>query len=262
MRSYSTLLAHILGSHDQISGYAESNLSYRGPLDLFKLRCVTCMHGNFKKDCVYVMDKIIGNSVEISDAIRANRDINFLFLIRRPAETLKSIINILRLEAKKEGRFPDDDSLAETAVGRYGLHLNSLSENARRFERLGRQPVWLEAERIVEDTATVLRQLENYLQLRSKLDQSYSVFSYTGTHFKGDVSTYIRSGSIQRERDSYAEIELPPSCVERAELEFERCRDVLKETCVPLERSTRDSVAAVGLEAVSSNRLSTELPRV
>jgi len=239
MRSYSTLLAHILGSHKEISGYAESNLSYRGNADLFKLRCVTCLHGNFKNDCVYVLDKIIASTVEVSDRVLANPDIVFLFLIRRPGPTLKSIVNILRREAEKLGSSWDEQSLYESGLARYLAHLDSLSDTARRISKQGRRPVLLEAERILEETATVLKQLESHLRLGSKLGENYSVFEYTGEYFKGDVSDYIRSGSIQRARDAHTDVELPSACLERAELEYQRCLNVLNACCVPLTDSVR-----------------------
>src|SRR3954447_7337822 len=38
MRSYSSVLSHILGSHPQISGYCETHTKYRTWFDLWKLR--------------------------------------------------------------------------------------------------------------------------------------------------------------------------------------------------------------------------------
>jgi hypothetical protein len=38
MRSYSTLLCHILGSHSEVSGYSEARQAYVGIRDLFTLR--------------------------------------------------------------------------------------------------------------------------------------------------------------------------------------------------------------------------------
>ena len=37
MRSFSSLLCHILGSHSEISGYLETHLSYIGRSDLHRL---------------------------------------------------------------------------------------------------------------------------------------------------------------------------------------------------------------------------------
>ena len=38
MRSYSSLLCHILGSHPQINGYCETHVKYRSRFDLLRLR--------------------------------------------------------------------------------------------------------------------------------------------------------------------------------------------------------------------------------
>src|SRR5688572_25028043 len=59
MRSYSSLLAHILGSHPRIVGYAEMHQKYRTVLDLLELsRKVerTCDKGCAGR---YVLDKIL-----------------------------------------------------------------------------------------------------------------------------------------------------------------------------------------------------------
>src|SRR5262245_8727111 len=62
MRSYSTLLAHILGSHDEISGSTEAFLTYRSAFHLFRLRALVCVRDNYKEGCTYILDKIIHNN--------------------------------------------------------------------------------------------------------------------------------------------------------------------------------------------------------
>ena len=43
IRGYTTVLGHILGSHREISGYAETWTSYQTPRDLLKLRCAAAL---------------------------------------------------------------------------------------------------------------------------------------------------------------------------------------------------------------------------
>ncbi len=234
MRSYSTLLTHILGSHEEISGYTEAFLSYQGEFDLFQLRCTTCIDGNFKEGCTYVLDKILHNWLRLSDGIIAHEAIIFVFLIRRPRETLKSIMKMERDVARKKGRLEEGfmkEGTPEAACFYYLSRLEGLSEMAGRFKRLGREPLLIEAEQIVEDTRTVLVQLEAHLHLRNRLEQNYSVFDHTGQYGRGDMSPYIKMRSIQRERSGYPEVELPEYILEQGELGYGRCLRVLKENC-------------------------------
>jgi hypothetical protein len=225
---------HILGSHQEISGYTEAKLSYRGAIDLFHLRCTTSIDGNFKQGCTYVVDKLLHNCFQLSDEIIMRADVNFMFIIRKPQETLKSIMYMERNEWKRQGLQREGFMMPgtpEDAMAYYIPRLESLSDLARRISRLGRTSLLLEAERIIEDPAPLLRQLGQYLQLRTALDENYSVFNLTGEFGRGDMSPYIRTGSIQRRRSDYPEVEIPGFYLERAQFEYKQCSHVLTENC-------------------------------
>ncbi len=105
MRGYSTLVSHILGSHPEISGYAEDRLSYRTQLDLLKLRCVIYRLGNYKTGCRYFLDKVLHNEFALADTILNRRNVHIVFLIREPAATLKSMV-AMHHKTLQEGRTP------------------------------------------------------------------------------------------------------------------------------------------------------------
>src|SRR5215469_10659813 len=93
MRSYSSLLCHILGSHPQIDGYCETHIKYRTRLDLLRLRSRVVrltgepLHGR------YVLDKILHN-YPLADGILRSHNTLALVLLRRPVPTVRSIINM------------------------------------------------------------------------------------------------------------------------------------------------------------------------
>src|SRR5690606_2424128 len=93
MRSRSTVLCHILGSHSKICGYKELHMSYNDKISVIN------MHITLKKDLKcklsnkYLLDKILHNS-NISDEIIKEYEPKFLFLLRKPEDTIKSIINM------------------------------------------------------------------------------------------------------------------------------------------------------------------------
>src|SRR6476469_7240809 len=106
MRSFSSLLCHILGSHPEISGYGEAQLSYFSRLDLQRLaRKVQQITGNAALGR-YVLDKILHNHREIAPRILDRPEIRVLFLLRNAEDTVQSILNMSRSRGHK-GKFSD-----------------------------------------------------------------------------------------------------------------------------------------------------------
>ena len=92
MRSYSSVLCHILGSHPEIAGYAEMHLSYRNVLGLLRLRS-----GVFRPlGCVlpgrFVLDKVLRDEYAVAPSILRREDVNAIVVVRRPAESIRSVL--------------------------------------------------------------------------------------------------------------------------------------------------------------------------
>src|SRR5215469_2188157 len=93
MRSYSSLLCHILGSHRQIDGYCETHIKYRTRWDLWRLRSRVVrltgepLHGR------YVLDKMLHN-YPLAASILRSRYTRWIVLLRRPLPTVQSIVNM------------------------------------------------------------------------------------------------------------------------------------------------------------------------
>src|SRR6185436_15808518 len=66
MRSYSSLLCHILGSHPAISGYSEAHQSYFGRNDLDRLARTVREHTEEAALKPYVLDKVLHDNTEIA----------------------------------------------------------------------------------------------------------------------------------------------------------------------------------------------------
>ena len=95
MRSYSSLLSHVLGSHPDIDGYCETRLRYRFPLDVMRLHWkVTRLTGEPLRGR-FVLDKILHNYA-VSRAILENPRTRAVVLLREPREVGQSIIHMGR----------------------------------------------------------------------------------------------------------------------------------------------------------------------
>ena len=228
MRSFSSLLCHILGSHPEISGYGEAQQPYRRRIDLDRLaRTVRGQIGDAPL-ARYVLDKILHNHLEIAPTILARTDVRCLFLLREPRETIASVVAMVRSLGRGQGAFGDPQHVADYYAGRVRqlMHYSGLS---------GLNAVFVDAARLIDDSDAVLAGLSRWLGLGSALVPEYRTFPLTGRPGHGDTSANIRTGTIvkdpeERHRDR-ADVAIPDDALERAIEAYAGCRAALSARC-------------------------------
>jgi hypothetical protein len=248
IRGYTTLLSHILGSHPEISGYAETWISYRTSLDLLKFRCAVCSHGNYKPNCTYFLDKILHNRLQISRSMLNRTGIHYIFMIRRPVPTIKSMVAFHRKYIEEGGAIAGCTlpATVEDAVLHYTNRMSFLADTGARLRRLSKRALVIRAEDLISYPRSVLCELQTFLHLTSPLDEHYSMFDHTGEWNFSDTSDFIRKGKIERERPAHAEISIPGNLSDKANHEYERCLAALTDSfplAVPAKAS--DTASAV-----------------
>ncbi len=228
-RSYTTLLCHILGSHRQISGYAETVLPYETAVDLYRLNALAGEAGNYRKDCEYVLDKLLYDSLTVSDKVLRLPRVIPIFVIREPESTIVSLTR-MRVHEHEQGlqvwpEGTDRQATARHAAAYYVKRLDSLQALCARVETLGRRGIFLPAESLVDDTAGAFRFLERELGLSEPLCEEYTIFERTGKPNYGDTSETIRTGRIVRERSGHGpeEISIPTDLLEKARDAYKAC---------------------------------------
>ncbi|MGI0016003.1 MAG: hypothetical protein ACREBU_21490, partial [Nitrososphaera sp.] len=178
MRSYSSLIAHILGSHPEIDGYAENHQSYRNYLDFLKLkRKVRLTNDSIKGN--YVFDKLLHNSCTFSDWALRRKNIKIIVAIRKPERTIKSLVHLF-CERK--------DSRSKCVSDYVDYYQKRLTEINRLIKRIQGAYYFLESEQIINDTQKTLLDLAEYLELSSPLNNEYNLFKFTGQPGIGDSS--------------------------------------------------------------------------
>lgn len=226
MRSYSSLLGHILGSHPDISGYTEAHLQYTGPFSLLQLRLhVLTSHGyRLKGHCLF--DKILHNYV-ITDAILARPDVRLLFSLRSPEATLKSIIANERAKALPAAYSGEPEEVVKEYIKRlHGIR--------RCADKAGKNAAYFDADRLVDDGDRLLAGLSEWLCLTPVLRSQYDTFALTGMHRFGDSSVNIRQGEIRRHGDTREEIVIPAPLLQDANTAYHECRTHLAERLLVL----------------------------
>lgn len=225
MRSYSTLISHLLGSSEEINGYKENHLSYRSTGDLIHLRYRTQQAIEARLDGTYILDKILHNHAEISPKMLKKDTIHILFTIRKPVETVKSIINMGSKLVDVEW-YRDEDQVA----GYYEGRLQKMCEYAK---LVGKRGAYLDAEAILNHPEEVVSRLSGWLQLNKPLDTEYQTFKHSGQPFHGDPSKNILEGKIIKKKGSY-DIEISTATENRVIEAYKEAKRVIADSCAVL----------------------------
>jgi hypothetical protein len=223
MRSYSSLLGHILGSHPQIDGYCETHTKYRTRLDLWRL------HHRVRKltaeplDGDYVFDKMLHEYPLARSILDSNRT-RGIVLVRRPCETVRSII-AMGLNYSPIAWHRDFERVARY----YETRLAGL---LRLTEALRGRVVFLQAESLLSSTREVLDQLGIFLELQSPLQPEYRRFAHTGEIGFGDPSEAISAGRVTiTPRESRTAVSVPRALVTRVQNAYDFWCAAIRRSC-------------------------------
>jgi hypothetical protein len=213
MRSNTTVLSYILGSHPQIVGAAEIHQAYRGPFDLVKLRCRLMRTHRTRRQGDTFLDKLLHNRYGVDDRLLARPDVQVLFLMRGPEQTLRSILAM--------GQQPDEPAWhadPERVTAYYEGRMAFMEQLAARLVAVGgrERASLLTAEDFLANPEQALAGLTRQLGLHTPLSQDYQVFSFTGRKGAGDNSSSIRTGKLVRQATDYSAIALDDGLVLRA----------------------------------------------
>lgn len=226
MRSYSSFLCHILGSHPQIDGYCETHLKYRTRLDLWRLRSrVAKLTGETLRGR-YVLDKVLHN-YPFSSSILRSRSTRSIVLLRRPTPTVQSIVN-MGLHYSDVSWYRDLD-----AVARY--YEERLAMLVRLADQLRGRVIFVEAETLLSQTTDVLRAVAGRLQLNEPLRADYRRFACTGEPGCDDPSealTAVRGDHAADKRRT--QVALPPALSARLDMAYSVCAASLRDRCEAL----------------------------
>lgn len=226
LRSYSSVLCHILGSHPQIDGYCETHIRYRWSPDLLRLHSrVRKLTGEPLRGR-YVLDQIL-HDYPMARTILASRRTRAVILVRRPRSTVRSIIE-MGLRCSQLAQYRDFERVARY----YEMRLAAL---LRLTEALEGRVVFLEAEMLLAHAREVLDQLAVFLELDSPLQTEYRLFPFTGNAGHGDPSPAIAAGRLtHRTDDRHNSVSLPRALTTRLQNAYDFWCGALRRSCRPI----------------------------
>jgi hypothetical protein len=226
MRSYSSLLCHILGSHPDIDGYCETHVKYRTRLDLIRLRSRVVKFTGEPLRGRYVLDKMLHNYAFANSIVRSPRTWSVM-LVRRPLPTVQSIVN-MGLHYSDIAWYRDVD-----AVARY--YEERLAMLVRLAGQLRGRVIFIEAESLLARTPEVLQGVGRLLNLSEPLRTDYRRFAHTGEKGFGDPSEAITTGRVNKAlHEPRTPVIVPAALTSRLEMAYAACSASLRDRCEAL----------------------------
>jgi hypothetical protein len=226
MRSYSSLLCHILGSHSQIDGYCETHIKYRTRLDLLRLRSRVAKLTGERLRGRYVLDKMLHNYPLASSILRSPHTLSIV-LLRRPVPTVQSIIN-MGLHYSDIAWHRDLDIVAQ-------YYEERLAMLVRLADALRGRVMFIEAETLLSQTGDVLQRIGGLLGLNEPLRADYRRFAHTGEGGFGDPTEAISTGRVTNvAREQRTAVMLSPAMTARLEMAYSTCSASLRDRCEAL----------------------------
>lgn len=186
MRSGSSLLHHLLVSHQDLLGCGERNVAYDSADDLYRLHLAARRHRRaYWRRYRYFVDQINHDRfVPRPDFLNQHR-IRTIFLIREPAGALSSMVRVL---GKHYGM------TLEEAAAYYVARLKRLGDCAQALNNPERGAL-VTFDALVDRAEPTLEQLQSFLGLETGFSPNYEVFDFTGK--RGDPGPNIRQGVVQ-----------------------------------------------------------------
>lgn len=219
MRSYSSLLCHLLNSNPQIDGYGELGIDYRSLLDLIAMRNKIVGTIGRPLSGRYTLDKLLHPRLDIADQVLRAPTTHVMIGIRNPEASVRSIITMGRRR-----RRPDWKRRPREAA-RYYI------DRSRAFRALVKRRadvLVFPADAVIDDTERFLSGMTDWLGLKTPLQPNYELGAMTGRSRFGDNTAQIRTGVINRDRP-VSEIEIPEPVKDRIWTAYDRTLDVLFE---------------------------------
>ena len=208
MRCYSSLLCHILNSNPEVAGYVETHNGYTGRSDLWRLKRRVFLGSDADVGGRYVLDKVLHNSCKVDPVLLRRDDVFVIFMLREPRRTIQSTVAMARNLDPHDWK-ADTEKVTQAYIRRV-KKLRLLA-----YQEL-RHATFVDAQRLVDESSSVLGELTTFLSLQQPLTEEYRTSRLTGMQLFGDPGKYINAGNIVRKREDYSEIELSDAELEPA----------------------------------------------
>lgn len=219
MRANTSLIGHLLGEHEQISGYYEMHIGYYSWKSFIRQKLLFSLAHDSESPSDFMFDKILHSEHELSDYILAAPESLFLISIREPISAVKSAVSQFR-KTRPEHEFTN----LETSINYYINRLNQLQLYS---EKLKNRYFYYDAEDVIDKPTELLPKLSQFIGLNTQLQATFKPKTLTGVGAAGDHSGNLMKGEIVKKKSDYSDIVLSETQEEQLKLQYERVRKSL-----------------------------------
>lgn len=185
MRSRSTLLSHVLASHQQICGHRELHSSYTKKIHLFKTRASLYRENDSFESADYLLDKLLHGRLIIDERIFKTLP-SYIFLLRQPEQTMVSMIKM---------HLSDNNSL-DTVKRLEDYYVERTEYMVDSWHKFEGDKIYISSEKLANNTQETLSDITAFLGLTQPLSENYDTYKDTGKGGIGDPSSNITTGKI------------------------------------------------------------------
>lgn len=225
MRANTSLFGHIIGSSPEISGYYEMHIGYYSWKSLIRQKLLFHEDHPGTKSTRYYFDKVLHNEHDILVPVLNRSNCKYIFMLKKPERTIKSICNLYK-KIEPEHEFSTVTGATNYYIDRVeGMRdiLIECKDKSRCY--------YLDAESIINDTTDTLKDLSDWLNLKTPLSPEYKKFNFTGVEKFGDTSPTISHGKVSSNKESYEDIVIDETLLEKAELVYNDVRESIMSAC-------------------------------
>ncbi len=210
MRANTSLIGHILGSHEQIDGYYELHMGYHSWRSFQRQKLKYFAKHAPKKSATSLFDKVLHNDHPVEPELFRNHSL--MFTLRGPERTIPSIVRLYQNVDPSESY-----ASVEGAASYYMERLEGLAELAA-----GTVSPFLfyDADDLRKRPEALLQAMTKYLELDHPLSTRYEQKPMTGAQGAGDPSAAMALGEISRQQADYGDIVVPQSLLDEARRQY------------------------------------------
>ena len=188
MRSYSSLLGHLLAENGEVDGYGELHRSYDNDDDLVSMGHQVQTTYDRPLTGRFLFDKLLHRSLRLAPEIVERPDTKVILSVRSPRDTLASLITLGRNDSSVQWAKKQSGALRH-----YTRRMADIEQLAEAHPSCG----FLIADELIARPGETLSEIGRFLSLAEPLPQTYTPKPRTGAQQFGDTSEHIRSGRLQ-----------------------------------------------------------------
>jgi hypothetical protein len=195
MRAYTSLFGHIMGSNPEVCGYYEMHIGYYSWKSLERQKLLYFKNEEMKPNFSRMFDKVLHNDHQVSNEILSRRRTKTIFSLRRPQDTIPSILNLYK-DIDPSHAFNSESFATEYYIQRL-VELESLAASLKQAF------FYFDAESLKQDPEDCLERLSNWLQLEVPLSPNYGLQRKTSRVRFGDTSSKLEAGRVIEGNSTY-----------------------------------------------------------